>query len=367
MPGSATPGSAPPYRRIADEIAARIAEGALAPGDRVPSTRRIAREWHVALATATKVLTTLRLEGLVETRPRVGTVVAAAPAPAPSPDPAPATAARPGTAVGVRVPTPAEPSTPGPSVELTAERIVRAAMEIADREGLAALSMRSVAARLGVAAMSPYRYVPSKDDLVLLMADAAFGEESYPAGPPGDWRARLELGAHMLWRIYRRHPWLAQVGALTRPLMLPALLDHAEWALSALDGHGLDAATMLDLHVLLYSYVQGIAVHLEREAQAEASTGLSEDQWMDRQGPALTAIVTGERHPVFARTTGSLGDGYDLDLDALFAFGLKPLLDGVATMIESAGSGSGSGSGAGNGAAAGATTGAVLRRGGASE
>ncbi|MFD8751803.1 TetR/AcrR family transcriptional regulator C-terminal domain-containing protein [Kitasatospora sp. NPDC059577] len=361
---------------MADEIAARIAEGTLAPGDRVPSTRRIAREWHVALATATKVLTTLRLEGLVETRPRVGTVVAAAPAP--SPGPAPATAARPGTAVGARVPTPAKPSTPGPStpgpsVELTAERIVRAALEIADREGLAALSMRSVAARLGVAAMSPYRYVPSKDDLVLLMADAAFGEESYPAGPPGDWRARLELGAHTLWRIYRRHPWLAQVGVLTRPLMLPALLDHAEWALSALDGHGLDAATMLDLHVLLYSYVQGIAVHLEREAQAEASTGLTEDQWMDRQGPALTAIVTGERHPVFARTTGSLGDGYDLDLDALFAFGLKPLLDGVATMIESAGSGSGSGSGAGagagnrNGAADGATTGAVLRRGGASE
>ncbi|MCZ0996054.1 winged helix-turn-helix domain-containing protein [Streptomyces noursei] len=59
----------PPYRRIADEIARRIADGTLAPGDRVPSTRRIAREWGVALATATKALTTLRLEGLVEARP----------------------------------------------------------------------------------------------------------------------------------------------------------------------------------------------------------------------------------------------------------------------------------------------------------
>lgn len=69
--------SGPPFRRIADEIARRIADGELAPGERVPSTRQISREWGVALATATKALTALRLEGLVEARPRVGTVVAA--------------------------------------------------------------------------------------------------------------------------------------------------------------------------------------------------------------------------------------------------------------------------------------------------
>ncbi|MFH8380468.1 TetR/AcrR family transcriptional regulator C-terminal domain-containing protein [Kitasatospora sp. NPDC018058] len=320
-----TPEPVPPYRRIVDQIARRITDGTLAPGERVPSTRRIAREWNVALATATKALTTLRLEGLVETLPRVGTVVAARQAPRRRPS-APSAEASP-TAVS---------AASGAAVELSREAIVRAALEIADREGLAALSMRSVAARLGVAAMSPYRYVPSKDDLVLLMADAVFGEETYPAEPTGDWRARLELGAHTLWRTYRRHPWLAQVGALTRPLMLPALMDHAEWALAALDGHGLDAATMLDLHVLLYCYVQGVAVHLEREAQAEAGTGLTEEQWMDHQGPALAALVAGERHPVFARTVGSVGGGYDLDLDSLFAFGLGPMLDGVGAMIEAA-------------------------------
>ncbi|MBC3992979.1 winged helix-turn-helix transcriptional regulator, partial [Streptomyces sp. AC563] len=66
----------PPYLRIVGELRRRIAEGELTPGDRVPSTRQIAREWGVALATATKALTTLRLEGLVVTRPRAGTVVA---------------------------------------------------------------------------------------------------------------------------------------------------------------------------------------------------------------------------------------------------------------------------------------------------
>ncbi|MYT32638.1 MULTISPECIES: TetR/AcrR family transcriptional regulator C-terminal domain-containing protein [unclassified Streptomyces] len=312
--------SDPPFRRIADEIGRRILDGTIAPGERVPSTRQIAREWGVALATATKALTTLRLEGLVEARPRVGTVAVAQD----------------------RTPAPERPSaprrrSPSPAAadhELSRERIVRAATEIADSEGLAAVSMRSVAARLGVAAMSPYRYVTSKDDLVRLMADAAFGEESYPATPPEDWRARLELGAHTLWRIYRRHPWLAQVDTLTRPLMLPELMVHAEWALAALDGHGLDPATMFDLHVLLYSYVQGIAVHLERAAQAEAATGLSADQWMDRQTSAYEAIVAADHYPVFTRTARSLDGGYDLDLDALFTFGLKPLLDGIAVAVQ---------------------------------
>ncbi|WP_030240455.1 TetR/AcrR family transcriptional regulator C-terminal domain-containing protein [Streptomyces sp. NRRL S-350] len=312
----------PPFRRIADEIARRIAEGALAPGERVPSTRQIAREWGVALATATKALTTLRLEGLVEARPRIGTVVAARGSAAVVEHHAPSTRRPPAMALSDH--------------ELSRDRIVHAAMDIADAEGLSAVSMRSVAARLGVAAMSPYRYVNSKDDMVLLMADAAFGEETYPVEPPEGWRARLELGARTLWRIHRRHPWLAQVGSLTRPLLLPALMVHAEWALAAIDGHGLDPETMLDLHVLLYSYIHGIAVHLEREAQAEATTGLSEDQWMDHQAPAFAAITAATRYPVFTRIASSFKNGYDLDLDTLFEFGLKPLLDGIALIIEAA-------------------------------
>lgn len=195
--------------------------------------------------------------------------------------------------------------------------------------------MRSVAARLGVAAMSPYRYVNSKEDLLLLMADAAFGEERYPAEPPGGWRARLELGARTLWRIYRRHPWLAQIDSLGRPLLVPNLLVHAEWALAALDGHGLDPVTMFDLHVLLYSHTHGLAVHLEREAQAEAATGLTGDQWLDRRALAFQEITRATGYPVFARVVASLGPaGYDLDLDALFEFGLTPLLDGIAVIVE---------------------------------
>jgi DNA-binding transcriptional regulator YhcF (GntR family) len=304
----------PPYLRIVAQIRRRIVDGELAPGDRVPSTRQITREWGVALATATKALTALRLEGLVETRPRTGTVVAAT---------APVTPPR-------------THSSPAPACEqeLTLDRIVRTAIDIADTEGLSALSMRGVAARLGVAAMSPYRYVPSKDDLVLLMADAAFGEESYPADAPEQWRSRIELGARTLWALFRRHPWLAQLGSLTRPLLVPNLMVHGEWVLDALDGHGLDPTTLFDIHVLIYSHVQGLAVHLEREAHAEASTGQSEQQWMDSRAPALQELVESGRFPTFAKVVGAFDDGYDLHLDALFESGLKALLDGLTSLVE---------------------------------
>lgn len=346
--------SVPPYLRIAAELRRRIADGELAPGDRVPSTRQIAEDFGVALATATKVLTTLRQEGLVQARPRVGTVVAGPERPRTErtrpertrPERAPRAAAAAPTAKGAAPPAgkgaaaPA-PAPPGTEHELTRARIVRAAVAIADAEGLASLSMRGVAGRLGVAAMSPYRYVTGKDDLVLLMADAVLAELAYPDDAPAGWRERLELGARALWAVHRRHPWLAHIGPLTRPLAVPRLIGHSEWMLGALDGHGLAPATMLDLNVLLYSYVQGTAVHLEREAQAASESGLSGEEWMDSQAAAYDALTSSGRYPVFAKVIGAFaeGDGYDLRLDEVFELGLTSMLDGLTALVEGPGAG----------------------------
>ncbi|GAB2699306.1 TetR/AcrR family transcriptional regulator C-terminal domain-containing protein [Kitasatospora kifunensis] len=139
-----------------------------------------------------------------------------------------------------------------------------------------------------------------------------------------------------MWQLCRRHPWLAHVTPLNRPLMLPNLMVHAEWMLAALDERGVEPVVRFDLQVLLYSYVQGLAVNLEREAQAQAATGLTEDEWLDEHAVSLDAIVSSGRYPVFARTVAAFSDGYDLDLDALFAFGLRPLLDGIALIVEGA-------------------------------
>ncbi|WIV60121.1 TetR/AcrR family transcriptional regulator [Amycolatopsis nalaikhensis] len=288
------------YVAIADELRGRIARGELPPGARVPSTRRLATDHGVAMATAAKALALLSQEGLVQAEPRSGTVVAGR-----------------------------ERRASTSHHGLTRERIVRTAIDVADAEGLAALSMRGVAARLGVAAMAPYRYVTGKDELVMLMADAAFGERGYPSTPRGDWRERLTLGGRTLWSLYKRHPWLAQLGPLTRPLALRNLAMHGEWALAALSELDVDAATLCDLHVLFFSYVQGIAIHLEREQSALASSGLSEEQWIDRQTPALEAMTAGR--PVFAKMLRDLGgNGYDLVLDNVFESGMRALLDGLA-------------------------------------
>ncbi|WP_327000206.1 GntR family transcriptional regulator [Dactylosporangium sp. NBC_01737] len=311
----------PPYQRIAADLSRRIAAGELRPGDRLPSTRALATQWGVALATAAKALHELRQSGVVRTQQRVGTVVA---------PPAARAGAR-----GARTPRPAPPRTVDvPEADLDRDRVVRAAVAIADAQGLEALSMRTVAARLGVGTMSLYRHVAGKDELVLLMADAAYGEAGYPAAPTGGWRARLELGARTLWRLYVRHPWLAHLGPLARPLLLPNLLRHGEWMLGALGGLGLPATRVFDLYIVLYSHGQGLAVNLDREARAQAETGLSDEQWVDAQAADLHAFARSGRYPNFAGVTGGLADGYAFDLDVLFETGLRALLDGFERLIE---------------------------------
>src|SRR3954449_5192924 len=125
----------PPSERIAAELRRRIAGGELAPGARMPSTRALVQRYGVAMATATKVLSTLRTEGLIRSVPGVGTIVAGEPS---TVEPASAPVRRRST----------------PDTALTTERIVAAGITVADTEGIAALSMRRVAADLGVAPMS---------------------------------------------------------------------------------------------------------------------------------------------------------------------------------------------------------------------
>ncbi|MFB9180406.1 GntR family transcriptional regulator [Dactylosporangium sucinum] len=300
------------YERIVADIRARIADGRLAPGDRLPSTRQLAKDWGVALATATKALTALQQQGVVVSQPRVGTVVA-------------------GHGAANR------PETP-----LSREQVVRAAIELADAEGLDALSMRGVAARLGVATMSTYRHVTSKDQLVLLMADTAFGEpvEVEPgAGEPGGWRDLLTRAARTMWALYRRHPWLAHVTPLTRPLPLPNLVAHGERMLAAFAVFRLDPQGLQDLQVLVYSQVQGLAMHLEGEARALADTGIDEDAWMAANNAGFAGIVDSGRYPRFTALMAGFAEagGYDLDFDELFELGLGVLLDGLAVRFAAGG------------------------------
>jgi DNA-binding transcriptional regulator YhcF (GntR family) len=295
------------YERIVDEIRTRITSGQLAPGEPVPSARAITREWGVALATATRALAVLRDEGLVYARPGVGTVVAI----------------RPARARGNR-----ETS----DTEIAAGRIVATATDIADAEGLPAVSMRRIAIELGVATMALYRHVRGKNSLLQLMADTILGQVHFPETRPPGWRAQLELVARLQWAGYRRHPWLARIISMTRPTVLPNGMVHTEWALSALNGLGLDPNMMLHAVVNLFAYVRGCAMNVEMELESEQDTGLTEDQWLESQGAQFARVLASGGYPQLARVIATAE--VDLDLDTLFEFGLERLLDGYAALIE---------------------------------
>jgi hypothetical protein len=86
--------------------------------------------------------------------------------------------------------------------------------------------------------------------------------------------------------------------------------------------------------VLLYSHIQGLAMQLERETQAQEVTGLTDEEWMDRRAPAVEALVASGRYPGFAALVTEFGEGgYDLDLDKLFELGLRTLLDGLTVTL----------------------------------
>jgi AcrR family transcriptional regulator len=334
---------APPSVRILTELRRRIVAGELAPGDRVPSTRRITQEWGVAMATATKVLSTLRQEGLVRAVPGVGMVVVAGPGgAAPAPSAPPVSPASPAPRASPVSPAPAHGAAPatapvrrarGAERELTRERIVRAAVEIADAEGIGALAMRRIAAELGAATMSLYRHVADKDQLVLLMMDQVMVDNPLPEALPPGWRAGLETIARTQWQIYRRHPWLAVVMSFTRPVPSPAAAIHTERSMAALAGLGLGMEQIAQAAVTLAGYVCGLAVNFESEAAAERDSGLSSDEWLamtEGEGD-LGALVEAGEFPMF--TALAEGPEIDLSLDGLFEFGLARMLDGVGLLI----------------------------------
>jgi AcrR family transcriptional regulator len=209
---------------------------------------------------------------------------------------------------------------------------VRAALGIADAQGLPALSMRSVAAKLGVPTMSLYRHVPGKDELVLLMADAVFADSKLPQEPPPGWRAQLELMMRLHWSLYNRHPWLARLLSIIRPQLIQSGMAHMEWVLRAVDGLGLDVSTMLHVYITVLGYVRGVAIELESEAEAEAETGLTSDEWIESQDAEMARILASGRFPMISRI--STEPDLNLDLDTLFEFGMQRMLDGLAVLFS---------------------------------
>ncbi len=226
-------------------------------------------------------------------------------------------------------------SRPGPKSMLDVDRIVAAAVHVADTEGLAAVSMRRVASDLGVAAMTLYSHVPGKGELVDLMLDTVLGElyDDEQVVTTGAWRARLKTVAQANWDFFLRHPWALHL-ATGRPPLGPHLMRKYELELRAVDGLGLSEVQMDLLVTLINGFVRGTVGGVQEKADAERVTGISEDQWWAATEPFVAQVFDPERYPTAARVGPVAGEEVGAyDPDRSFEFGLERLLDGIGVLI----------------------------------
>jgi AcrR family transcriptional regulator len=217
---------------------------------------------------------------------------------------------------------------------LSRQQIVRAAIGIADREGAQAVTMRRIATELGSAAMSLYRHVFSKDDLLDLMLDQVFGEIALPERASGDWRVDLRALACETREVFKRHSWLAAL-TTSRPTLGPNYLRWFDRSLAVVDALGLDIATAAQVVGALYAYVGGVVSYELAEAENTRRTGLSEDDKRAYATPYVQQITASGRYPYFARF---FSEGVSLDPEQGFGFGLDCLLDGMAAQLAPAAS-----------------------------
>jgi len=198
-----------------------------------------------------------------------------------------------------------------PARGLTREAIVRAAVALADRDGLDAVSIRRVAAELGARPMSLYSHIAAKDDLLDLMIDAVVGEVVLDGEPPGDWREALRQIAQRSHAAFVAHPWMLEASG-RRGALGPSALRHAEQLLAAVAPLALGARDAWAVAGLLNDYTLGHALRV-----AHAAAGSSRGRY-----PAIDAET-------FPHLAGALAAG-GLDRDeATFAAGLEAVLDGI--------------------------------------
>jgi AcrR family transcriptional regulator len=218
----------------------------------------------------------------------------------------------------------------GPKREMSVERIVEAAVDIADAEGLGAVSMAAVAARLGYTPMSLYRYVSAKDDLVLLMQEEATGLPSEESRTAGDWRAQLETLYREQVQAYLRHPWVLEV-----PIRgIPSTPNSAAWmdaGIRALSETPLTHDERLAVLLIVTGAARWTGIVLASYVRLERERGMGEHEITRYEDALFRSLITADAFPALR---AAIDAGAFLDESDPFSFGLERSLDGVAAYID---------------------------------
>jgi AcrR family transcriptional regulator len=214
--------------------------------------------------------------------------------------------------------------TRGPKPALSVERIAQAGIQVADADGLAAVSMQRVAGELGVTKMALYRYVPGKAELIALMVDTAGGPPPRLDEVSGGWRGRLGQWAGRLLAVLQHHPWL--LDATVGPRIIgPNELAWLEQAVAALDGTGLDGGERIDAVVVILGHVRTIA------QQSRTPPGAPGDHPEQVDTVIARLLRTyGDRYPALAAAQASARPGSH---GTALEFGLERIFDGLGVLI----------------------------------
>jgi AcrR family transcriptional regulator len=214
----------------------------------------------------------------------------------------------------------------GPQPALSVERIIEAAIALADEHGLAAVSMERVASEFHFTPMALYRYVPGKSELMDLMIDRALGAPPVLGGEGDSWRTRLEHWARALWAVFNRHPWSLEATNRLR-LMGPCELAWLEVGLGALASTRLTPGERHSACLVLLGHVRNTAqfsVSLPR-----GHRDMTSEQW----GATTRTLIQdrADRYPALLEVLSappSAGAREDT-----LAFGIRSVLDGIAVRI----------------------------------
>jgi AcrR family transcriptional regulator len=218
--------------------------------------------------------------------------------------------------------------TRGPRPGLSVAAVTGAALAIADAEGLGAVSMQRVAKDLGYTTMSLYNYVPSKDQLVELMIDAATPPPPVPEADSG-WREEVELWVRATWDLYHAHRWVLKVPKVNAPLG-PNQMAWFEALLRALGRGGLEGAELM-------AVAQHILASTRGQASVAIDLAIGEDGTAAEANEALRRRVTPDRFPMMhGLISVAAPGGFDAGarMHAGLQLGVRLLLDGMEGHVQ---------------------------------
>jgi AcrR family transcriptional regulator len=218
-----------------------------------------------------------------------------------------------------------------PRGHLNKERVFRAAVDLADREGLESLTMRKLAGELGVGAMSLYYYVPNKDELVTGMVDIVFSEIELPPGDV-DWRAAMRRRALSTREALNRHRWA--VGLMESQAMPgPASIRLHDAVLGCLREAGFSIEMTIQAYSVLDAYIYGFALQEKTVPfdSAEDAASLAQEQvrQLEAQAQDQRLAALADEYPYIAEVVAGHVAKVGYDFGHAFEYGLDLILDAL--------------------------------------